>query len=150
MNGRNEYEYNIRHSGLKNTKHRAEILQMLEQSPQPVAAEDIYMRLQHGGVSINLSTVYRILDAFAAKNLLNKLSLTGDSRTLYEYNRMAHRHYLICISCKKIEAIDACPLKEYQRQVTEQTHFEIVGHKLDMFGYCPECRKKGLTGDKIK
>ncbi len=128
--------------GLKSTKSRRAILDILEQSAQPVSAEQVYLELKEKKISANLSTVYRTLDALTDKKLADKIQITGDNRTLFEYNRMVHKHYLICLNCKKITAIETCPLVDYVKALAEETDYSISGHKLDIYGYCPECRKK--------
>lgn len=130
----------IKLTGLKNTESRAAILEILKQSTQPMTAEQIFLALKEKNVTSNLSTVYRTLDAFADNNLATKLRVTGESRTLYELNRMVHRHYLICLGCKKIMPIDSCPLKDYETSLAKETNFLISGHRLDIYGYCPECK----------
>jgi Fur family ferric uptake transcriptional regulator len=70
-----------------------------------------------------------------------RLSIPGDNRALYEMNQMTHRHYLVCLGCKKILAIEHCPLKAYEKALGEKTDYAIAGHKLDIYGYCPECRR---------
>ncbi len=132
----------LKRSGLKNTKHRTSILEILEQNNQPIAAEEVFIALQKKGLSTNLSTVYRTLESLNDKSLVNKLNISGDNRTLYELNHMVHRHYLVCLECKKILAIDDCPLENYEKTIEEKTNFKIEGHKLDIYGYCPECQKR--------
>lgn len=132
----------IKLSGLKNTKSRSAILDVLERSAQPISAEQVFLALKEKNITANLSTVYRTLDALSDKNLATKLSVTGDNRALYELNRMVHRHYLVCLGCKKIMAIDSCPLEDYEKSLEKETNYVISGHKLDIYGYCPECKEK--------
>lgn len=134
----------IKLCGLRNTKSRAAILDVLAQSAQPISAEQIFFDLKEKNITANLSTVYRTLEALVDKNLAKKLSITGDNRTLYELNRMVHRHYLVCLGCKKILAIDSCPLKGYEKSLAKETNYLISGHKLDVYGYCPKCREKDI------
>lgn len=134
-----EYAQYLKRCGLKNTRRRTAILAILDRSEQPVAAEDVYLALKQEDVSINLSTVYRTLEILAGNDLIKKLTIVGDDRALYEYNRMVHRHYLVCLECKKILSIDHCPLEHYEKTLEKETHFTIAGHKLDIYGYCPEC-----------
>ncbi len=77
------------------------------------------------------------------KNLAVKLNIAGDGRTLFEFNRMVHKHYLVCLGCKRIVAINGCPLEDYEKTLAKETNYSIEGHKLDIYGYCPECREKG-------
>ena len=137
----------LRRSGLKNTKHRTAILDILEKSEQPLAAEQVFLELKEKDISANLSTVYRTLESLTDKNMVTKLNIAGDNRTLFEYNRMVHRHYLICLGCKKILAINRCPLEDYEKSLANETNYSIEGHKLDVYGYCPECREKGCRKD---
>lgn len=134
----------LRQSGLKNTKRRSAILEILQESEQPISAEKIYCGLGERQIAADLSTVYRNLDAMGAKGLVTKIDINGDSGALFEYNRMTHNHHLICMGCKKILTLNCCPLRSYEKSLEKQTNFEIYGHKLNLFGYCPECREKGI------
>ena len=142
MKNRQIYEEDLNSCGLKKTKHRMAILDILDQSEQPMTAEQVFADLHDRQVSINLSTVYRTLDTLVANKLLTRLSLTKEGRALYEYNRRIHRHYLVCLGCHTIIPIDGCPLEAYSRRLETETHYTISGHKLDLYGYCPLCQKK--------
>jgi Fur family ferric uptake transcriptional regulator len=131
----------LRREGLKNTKHRNSILEAIENSDQPIAAEQIYIELKERNTSINLSSVYRILESLVSKGLVIKLSITGDNKALFELNRMEHKHHLVCSGCKKMFSVDGCPLEEYEKQLHDKLGFNITGHNLEIFGYCKECQK---------
>ena len=134
----------LKRKGLKNTKRRAAILEILERQPQPVTAGQIFMELSRLKVPTSLSTVYRELDSLVANSLVVKAKINESEKAFYEYNRMVHKHYLICLGCKKMIAIDACPLKPFEEKLEKQTHFRITDHRLNLYGYCPECQAKGL------
>lgn len=137
-----DFSDELMQKGLKITKNRTAILHILAQSEQPLAAEDIFWTLKKKKITANLSTVYRALEALTDKNLVTKLNINGDNRSLFEYNRLVHRHYLVCLDCKKITAISGCPFQEYEKSLAQETNYAIAGHKLDVYGYCPGCREK--------
>ncbi len=137
-----ELDKEIRDSGLKSTKSRCAILDILKQKKKPVSADEVYMELKSRDMSLNISTVYRTLEALTEKNLVKKLSITGESKALFELNTVGHRHYLVCLGCRKTMAIDGCPLESYEKELADETDFVIEGHKLDIYGYCPECQNK--------
>jgi Fur family ferric uptake transcriptional regulator len=143
----------LKRSGLKNTRCRAAILYILAQREQPVTADRLFQELSERKITVSFSTVYRTLEALVEKNIITKLSIMGEDKAFFEYNGMGHRHYLICLGCKKILAIEHCPLKGYEESLKKETAYAISGHKLDIYGYCPACQKmnKGLfeeIGDK--
>lgn len=144
-----DFSERLKVNGLKCTKHRLMILEMLDKSSQPISAEQLFNVLQSKKIAINLSTVYRTLEVLCDKNLLNKLNIDNDNRTLFEINRMIHTHYLICLGCKKIISINHCPLEGYESKLAKETGYEIAGHKLDIYGYCPECRRRLSAGEAI-
>jgi len=49
---------------------------------------------------------------------------------------------LICIKCKKIIDPDLATLKDMTDEVADETGFNILTHRLDFFGICPDCMKK--------
>lgn len=127
---------------LKKTKHRTAILEILKKSEQPLPAEKIYFDMINNETKISLSTVYRALESLIQNNLVTKINLSGDSKALFEYKEIGHRHYLVCLCCKKIFPIDFCPLEEYEKKLAKENNFLACGHKLDIYGYCYECQKK--------
>lgn len=135
---------NLKANGLKITKHRVEIFKILEKNGQPMDAEQLYQELHKKNIAINLSTVYRTLETLCDKELLRKFNIKDNNKTMFEINCMMHTHHLICLGCKKILTISGCPLKGYEDVIANETDYVIKGHKLDIYGYCPECCQKQL------
>lgn len=135
-----DYSSILKREGLKNTKHRNSILEVIENSDQPVSAEQIFLALKARNTSINLSSVYRILDSLVSKGLIIKSSISGDTKAVYELNRSEHKHHLVCSGCKKMFPVDGCPLGEYEKQLHERLDFDVTGHRLEIFGFCRECK----------
>ena len=132
----------LKQSGLKNTKHRNDVFELIKKSEQPVSAEYIFSELNKNNCPINLSTVYRILDTLCLSDLVTKVSIDTENKNLYEYNCVAHRHYMVCLGCDKILTVKNCPLHDYEKQLIDETEFIITCHKLVMYGYCPQCKRQ--------
>ena len=126
--------------GLKNTKHRTAILEVLERSDHPITAEEVYLQLRENGIAISLSTVYRAFEVLTDKGVLMKSNLTTEIKSLFEINRREHKHYLLCLGCHKLFPVDDCPLEEYEATVAKRLDFKIKGHQLEIYGYCRECQ----------
>jgi Fur family ferric uptake transcriptional regulator len=136
-----KYSELLKKEGLKNTKHRNSILEIIEKSDQPISAEQIYLTLKEKNTSINLSSVYRILDSLVAKEIVIKASILGEAKALFELNRLEHKHHLICSGCKKMFLVDGCPMDEYEKQLRNKLGFAVTGHKLEIYGICKECKE---------
>jgi Fur family ferric uptake transcriptional regulator len=136
-----EMEALLKESGLKSTKQRIAILEVLKKKELPTAAEDVFIELKKMNVPANLSTVYRILETMSERGLIKKFGLMGEGKSFYELFRVVHRHFLVCIGCKKMLPIQGCPLSDYERELEDKTDYKISGHRLDIYGYCPECIK---------
>ena len=137
----------LKKNGLKNTKHRSEVLRILELSSQPVTADYIYKRLETEGKSISLSTVYRNLELLVKKDIALKMNAVESEKSLFELNKRIHRHYLICLGCHRMFPIDDCPLDDYEKALQKKTGFSITGHKLEIYGYCKDCVNRSRSGD---
>ncbi len=132
----------ITEAGLKNTKPRRNIIDLLESNDDLLSAQQIYDKLREDNVHMNLSTVYRSLDKLTEHNIINKVILEKEKQALYEYNREVHHHFLICKNCNKIKTIYNCPLENYETELQNTTNFLITGHKIEFYGYCKTCQKK--------
>ena len=126
--------------GLKNTKRRNLVYDILEKSDLPITAEKIYLMLKENDASINISTVYRILEIFVSKDIVLKSSLTDNNSAVFELNRREHKHHIVCVGCKKMFAVEGCPFEEFEKQLNNKMDFSVTGHKLEIFGYCKNCK----------
>lgn len=132
----------LRRCGLKNTRCRENILQILEHSERPLTAEEIFLEVKRSGEDACLSTVYRSLEALAAKDVVRKAASAENGSAMFELNRNVHRHYLICLNCHHMIPVENCPLGELEKSLEKETGFSVTGHSLEIYGYCAECRKQ--------
>jgi Fur family ferric uptake transcriptional regulator len=135
--------------GLKRTKPRERVLDVLEGADKPMSAAQICKEAEEGGDSAWLSTIYRILELFVEKGAVTKLSVTGKETALYELNRFRHKHYGVCMGCKKIIPMANCPMERFMPDL-EDEDFRVVGHNVEVYGYCGECGKLRDKGQADK
>ena len=128
-------------AGVKRTKQRESLLTALERSEKPLSAPEISYEMKEIGMKASLSTVYRILDFFESKGLVNKINVMNREMLLYELNRNKHKHYAVCLSCHKIIEMDHCPLESFMPEL-ENGDFHVTGHNLEIYGVCKECNLK--------
>ena len=126
--------------GLKRTKTRESVLSVLEGSHSPLSAIEIFSEIENKGESIWLSTVYRVLDAFVEKGLVAKTAVLDNEIILYDLNRSGHKHYAVCIGCHKIITMTNCPMDDFKPKFKNED-IEITGHKVEIYGYCKECKQ---------
>lgn len=130
---------------IKNTKQRNVVLDILKKTEYPLTSKEIFFRAKNMDDSINFSTIYRILNVFESKGIVVKLNIMNSDEAVFELKTVGHKHYLICLKCKKMIPIEGCPLGDYEKFIENTTDFDIMGHHLEIFGYCSECKgdKKG-------
>lgn len=129
--------------GIKWTKQRKNVYAVLQEATEPLTAVQIYHlseKLAEGG-EYALSTIYRILAAFEEKGLVSKTTWMGDGTVVYELNRGEHTHYAVCLECHKRIALQSCPFAHIHLD-QETDGFTVSGHKLELYGYCKDCRKE--------
>lgn len=128
--------------GVRNTRQRSAILQVLLESDLPLSAERIHEKTKEADADINLSTVYRFLEMLVEKNLATKSFNVEHGRSTFELSNPHHRHHLTCTHCGEIAVIHECPLDSLCRTLEADTGFAITGHRIELFGICPRCRRE--------
>ena len=125
--------------GVKKTKQRMEIFSVLEKADKPMSAFSISQKLG-GGTDKNtwLSTVYRTLDLFEKEKIITKISIMDKDMALYTLNRFAHHHYAVCVGCHDVIKMENCPMETFAPNLTDKS-FHILGHKIELYGYCTSC-----------
>lgn len=128
--------------GIKWTKQRKDVYEVLLQAKEPLSAVQIYNQIEKTENSGNyaISTIYRILTAFEEKDMVTKTNWMGEGTIVYELNKGEHTHYAVCLNCHKHIPLHACPFEHLHFPETEGD-FKITGHKLELYGYCKECNR---------
>lgn len=135
-------------AGIKWTKQRKCVYQVLANAAEPLSARQIYMLVEEmaGNETYALSTIYRILTVFEENGLVSGTTWLGDDTVVYELDRGTHTHYAVCLDCHKRIPLSGCPFtighfghhrSEERRE--ELTDFTVIGHKVELYGYCHTC-----------
>ena len=132
-----EKDQNSSLRGFKKTKQRKCVLSVLERAANPLSVPEIYTRIQEEGERICLSTIYRILDSFMKKGMVMRMAAMHNSTAVYELNRLHHKHYAVCMGCHKMFPI----LWEHLMPKVDND-FHVLGHNLEVYGYCKHCGPK--------
>ena len=130
----------LKEVNLKNTKSRELILDVFKKTHLPISAEDVY-QLVNKKNAVNLSTIYRTLNTLSKKGILLS-SLMHDKKTYYQINNHAHKHILVCDTCKSQTPIEDCPMHHLEDKIEAETGFIIHGHNLEILGICKKCQQK--------
>ncbi len=128
-------------AGVKRTRQRESVLAVLENSDRPMSAAEICSEIERGGDTAWMSTVYRVLELFVEKGVALKTNVMNNEMAVYELNRFKHKHYAVCMKCRKIIPMGNCPMENFTPLLAEE-EFQIMGHNLEVFGYCRDCRPR--------
>jgi Fur family peroxide stress response transcriptional regulator len=131
----------LRENNYKLTPQRLAIVKILAHSTGHPNVEKIYEQLTDDFPTMSLATVYR--NVMIIKSLGEVLELGfPDGSNRYDGNKPYPHPHVICIECKKIIDPDLATLKDMTDEVADETGFNILTHRLDFFGICPDCMKK--------
>lgn len=134
-------------NNLRTTKQRNLILNAFINSKH-VTVEQLYDIVKKIDNTIGIATVYRTLNLFCKAGICNEIKL-NDGSSRYEPNiKSEHHDHLVCIYCGKVVEIFDKEIEQLQISLSNKYGFELVDHKLTLFGICPECQKKGFTDKK--
>ena len=120
-------------AGLKCTRQRIRVMEILLENAEPMTAENIH---DLAG-DMSLSTVYRIAEKLYEKGIVSKHTIQDSDKFYYEILLGKHRHYAICLDCGRMRHVSVCPVTS-----TAIDGFTVTGHKLEIYGYCDKCKSK--------
>jgi len=132
----------LRENGCRITPQRIAIFKILSASNGHPSVEKIYEQVKLIFPTTSLATVYKNVTLLKKLGEVLELAFSNDS-SRYDGNRPQPHPHLICIKCKKILDPDLASLKDVTSELTQETGFKIVDHRLDFFGICFQCQKKG-------
>lgn len=120
---------------MRTTTQRKIILDYLAKTKRPKSASMIFEDLPLD--SMNLSTIYRILETFFSRGIVSKSTMNN---TNYFYmNQKEHNHYMICTKCQKMYEI-GCHFDVLTSKIAIKNNFIITHHDMTVYGICTDCQ----------
>lgn len=138
----------LKEKGLKVTKQRTKVLEVLSNSPDNhLTAEEIYELVKVDCPEIGLATVYRTIQLLLELGLVDRINL-DDGFVRYEIGKMDqdkskhHHHHLICLECGRVMSFEDDLLDELETRIMENVSFKVLDHEVKLYGKCKECFNK--------
>ena len=129
-----------KHPNIRMTRQRRVILEELRRVNTHPSADEIYEIVRKRLPRISLGTVYRNLEILSDSGDIQKLE-PGSSLKRFDGNPSEHFH-IRCVRCDRIADVPMLPDLKIDLERVNASDFEIIGHRLEFLGLCPQCSGK--------
>jgi len=129
----------LREQGHRITPQRIAVLRVLLESRDHPSVEDIFEKVKVNFPTTSLATIYKTMSVLKELGELLELEFSNDHNR-YDGNKPYPHPHLICTKCKKIVDPELGSLTDMTRELVSHTGYQILSHRLEFYGICPECR----------
>ncbi len=132
----------LRGRGIRLTKQRRVVLQVIESASRHMDAEEILGNAQQIDKDITRVTVYRTLDLLKRQGLIDELDLLHlrGHRHYYESHGPRDHIHVACIRCGKVREVESPLYEELKQQISRDCGIEITVARTEVGGICDDCR----------
>ena len=128
--------------GLRMTEQRRTIARVLSESNDHPDVEMLHRRVNEHDPSISIATVYRTVKLFEEADILERHDF-GDGRARYEMTPDRHHDHLIDVNTGEVIEFRNDDIERLQRIVAEELGYELVDHRLELYGVRMKAGTKG-------
>ena len=127
-------------SGIKYTRQREIVLNILYHSDTHFTPESLYMEIKRKEPNLNvgIATVYRTLNLLEDSQMVTSLSF-GAAGKKFELANKPHHDHLICKNCGKIVEFENSIVERQQALIAKEHTFKLTGHLMQLYGICETC-----------
>lgn len=128
--------------GIRMTEQRRAILKVIETAKKHLDAGQILRKAQRLNAAVDRSTVYRTLDLLKRHRMVDELDLMHmDGEAHYYERKLARDHiHMACLRCGRITEFMSEIFDSLKQQLERDCRFSIVVARLEVGGYCSQCR----------
>ena len=127
--------------GLRMTKQRRVILQVMDTAEQHLDVDQILARAQKIDSGVHLVTVYRTIDLLKKQGLIDELDLLhlrGD-RHYYESHGPRDHIHVACLRCGKVREFESRLYEQLKEQIARDFDMKVTISRTEVGGYCGAC-----------
>ena len=136
---REELRRRFRRHGLRMTPQRVAIYTALVETSSHPTAEWLLTAVRRLRPRTSANTVYYTLGALRDAGLVQEVNY-GHGSTRFDGNIDPH-HHVICRGCRRIFDVQDRTLDRLTVKGGLPREFIVTGHRVEVYGYCAECRK---------
>lgn len=118
--------------GMRLSRQRRFILELLWQAKEHLSAREIYDRLNQQGKEIGHTSVYQNLEALSSQNIIECIE-RSDGR-LYGNISDSHSH-VNCLDTNQILDVEVKLPEDLLQQIEQQTGVKITDYTVNFYGY---------------
>lgn len=141
--GHMDYSAQMRDLGLRVTRGRLAVLDVLDANPHS-SAEKVVEHVHRALPDVSIQSVYNVLNDLTDQGMLRRFT-PPHSAALYETRVNDNHHHAICTSCGRIEDVE-CAVGHAPCLTPSENHgMEIQIADVLYQGVCESCRKSGAA-----
>lgn len=129
-----------RTQGLRLTRTRRRVLELVWNSHKPVGAYDILDSINNEGKKAAPPTVYRALDFLIEANLVHRLDSINAFVGCPDPGHAHTGQILICRQCRSVAELDDTDISQLVEQKVSNLGFSAIHQMLEIQGLCQDCR----------
>lgn len=139
-----EFKKILKKKGLKYTKQREVLLEMLYNNSSHYTPENLYLDVKKKFPTLNvgIATVYRTLNLLEESGMATSISF-GIQGKKFELANKPHHDHLICKNCGTIIEFEDKTIEKRQFMIAKEHGFTLTGHIMQLYGVCKNCSLKG-------
>lgn len=123
----------LRADGVRVTRQRLAILQVLRAATDHPRADDILARAKALDPSVSLATVYRTLSVLEKSGTVLRNEFDG-SGARYELANSAHHDHLIDLDTGEVKEFRSDRIERLQAEIAADLGYEIEWHRFEIYG----------------
>jgi Fur family ferric uptake transcriptional regulator len=130
----------LQERGLRNTQQREVILDAFLLADKHITVEELFNMIKVKNPEIGYATVHRNLGLLCESGIADEIKI-GNQKARYEPKlEREHHDHLICIKCGRFIEVNDSKIEKLQDKLAEANDFRPVRHKMEIYGYCGNCR----------
>lgn len=131
-----ELEEALRARGVRITRQRAALIDVLADAEDHPDASELHRRAQAIDASVSLSTVYRTLSVLEQQNVVHRHAFEG-APSRFETADVPHHDHIIDLETGAVIEFQSERIERLQAEIAAELGYEVVRHRLELY-----CRKQ--------
>ncbi|MEM7496559.1 MAG: Fur family transcriptional regulator [Pseudomonadota bacterium] len=126
----------LRSEGVRLTRQRRAILQVLSEAADHPDANELHRRAQEADDTVSLATVYRTLSVLETKGVVQRHAFEG-APARFETADAPHHDHIIDLDSREVIEFTSPEIERLQKEIARRHGYEVVSHRLELY-----CRKR--------